>query len=745
MNDEQLAHDGFELPEELNSAIKAYNQVSKAYSIKKLFYLQKINYHVREFMAKAHQSVIEWYHQDEAWGFERHLQRFGIHRDSSELLQSIEFAQAVALRSEHSSHGADKSFHQSLRDRDKTFLATNKTEDDTIKEYCENNLRIWGFYSNDEELKTTVLRQINFLALIYAKTEAIQGLVEQRFEGYTSKAMSAHPSNNQNFIFTVNDNKLVIRVEDRNSLGKDRQLQTYPVSNYFIEEYALLMVPFGEEQQKVYHPVVISEFAKQGNLKIYARSLSKKNDEDIFKKTVDIFEQMSDFCLKLKESGHYHPDIKLTNFLVHDDKLRISDRKTLINIERPKASLVCSSYNFAPPEYQDCFNSLNNGLVVAKASKIQTTYVDMNSFMSYQLGRALKAFMLESLNPSFDKDNKALDDQPITDLIPRTNVRVRNLSALIQALTQKKSTERLSIENFKVLLKKIKYSELEFSSQLNTFTPIIPSAPVNLNQIIEHANPSRTGEFVREPTQMTEEDKKASFIRCDTKRLNARDEEIKRARAERAVEYFREHELEHSNEKKQKPISKIAPAAITAQVAFGDAIPKIPKTSKEDTYLNNIFYSVVYALVGGASGAFIGSLIPLTGTAIAVIIVACLGAGLSYGLYQQALRNGYDGILSVPNYLNATLTHSNVKPSKDCPSQRSLPSSNHLETRGSYKNISEVLGRSTQSTSDSIADDDLDEIDSYSSPSSILGTFAVTTVVRSSLAIEEKAPMLLTC
>lgn len=736
MKYEKLLLDGFDLPKELSNAITEYNEISENRSIKKLYYLQKINHYFREFMAKGHKAVIDWSHicvwsrqedktsdEVEESGFEHHLQRYGIHRDASELLQSIEFSEAV-VHFGKPLYDTDKSFYQSLRDRDATFTATDKTEADKIKEYHENNASIWNFYLTDETLRTTILRQRNILILIYPKLEAIQELVQQNFEGFASKIMGSLPANNQNFNFTVENpftmdeffpkkqHQLVIRVEDRNSLGDDRLLQTYPVSEYFIEEYATVMVLFRDGQQETYLPVVISEYAPQGNLKTYAQSLYGKNDLEILKKTVDIFEQMSDFCLELKESGHYHPDIKLTNFLIHhDDQLRISDRKTIIDSERPIANTVCSTYDFSPPEYQQCFMNGNGGPVVKKVMERLT--MEMNSFMSYQLGNVLKEFILESHNISYEKDKSAIRDKLLADLISKKkpNHNENNLLKLIQALTQKNPLKRLSILNFKALLEKTNCNEAEFLTELTKVCEIIEDIEVtptissvnwdaNLSQTIRMADLTEAGELSSETDENTRssfgdnrssfgdkrasfEDKRASFIKCNTNRRNDKGDEVGVEMDPVILENFRKYLTKSEHKATQEPAVKISPAAIAAQVALGDI--KAP----------SIFYSVVAFLVGGILGAVIGGLIPIIGTPIGILIIACacVGAALGYCLYHQVFKNSYKGGLSVPNHINANFNHSTSEPSKDC------GLSNDMEAGSSYRSLFGVFGVSAKPSS----------------------------------------------
>lgn len=308
-----------ELPLHLKNLIQQYNQTPENKPIERLYYLQKMNQFIRR--ATPNDAVIRWRNQIGASSLEAHLQQYHIHRDASALVQSIEFAQAVQR---HQSPDAQPPNHTPLTDiysemraRDDLLISDNID----FGQYIQHNQAIADFYSKDEALQEKVQKSLYYLSLIYPKLESIQDVVQQTFPEYSTQVLGKSEGNNKNFTFHIDgeNSPLVIRVEDRNDLGREVQLQTHDVSEYFSNDYATLMVPFKTGDETAYQPVVISEFAQQGDLQHYAETLQGKEPKAITTAAQKYFLQLCDFCLKLEASGHYHPDIKLSNFLVDGD------------------------------------------------------------------------------------------------------------------------------------------------------------------------------------------------------------------------------------------------------------------------------------------------------------------------------------------------------------------------------------------------------------------------------------------
>ena len=447
----------------LSELIDNYNKLGDEQHLEKLFYLQKINYFFQKTTTKP--ELIAWRNQLGEEGLEAHLQRAGIHRDGSQLLQSIEFAKAVQLYTPKKIESSKRSLFEAMTARD--ALLNKEPSEETLAEYALLNQEIMLHYNSDKKLQDKIQRSLIFLGLTYAKIDAIKGSVIQYFDEYQTRTLGNPEGNNKNFILTIGDDtKVVIRVEDRHNLSNEQVLQTQPVSEYFSEDYATIMVPFSVEGEVDYQPVVISELASQGDLLSYVKTLKGAEEDKVVNEAQYFFIQLNDFCMKLMESGHYHPDIKLSNFLTDGDRVIISDRKTFTDKKTPKITEISSSPLFGAPEYTACLTDSADKL---KASAYRTT-LDMPSYMAYQLGMALKQFLFTGIERI--DDDQFSEWSAFTNNPDEPNNALKNMDALIQELTRDNPKDRLSIQNFQTLLKKAhKLSHAEFMMQLERLSP----------------------------------------------------------------------------------------------------------------------------------------------------------------------------------------------------------------------------------------------------------------------------------
>ncbi|MCA0403560.1 MAG: serine/threonine-protein kinase [Proteobacteria bacterium] len=458
----------------LSNLIEQYNAIAdndENGSIRKIFLLQKMNNFIQHNL--DNNDVVAWRNKIGESGFESHLQHYGIHRDSSQLLQSVEFANAVRHFTPNTppiKTTTNNSFYNSMQKRN-DLLAKEPTPE-ILDNYIKESNVIVSYYASNDEFQEKMRRHADYLALSYAKVEAIQGLVNQNFNEYQTDILGHSTGNNKNFIFNIEgvDKNLVIRVEDRYDFGGEFELQTEPVSEYFSEDYVTLMMPFEEDGSINYQPVVISEFAEKGDLKSYAGKLKGKSAEQVVDKATFFFADLCDFSKKLMDSGHYHPDIKLSNFLTDGNRIILSDRKTLTSIRNPRVYEISSSPMYGAPEYQQC---VGDGELNAKAYR---TTLDMPSYMSYQIGMALKEFMSESGIIPIKKDEEEAIDQylewnSITKDMKKAPNNVRNISILIQELTRFKPEERLTLEHFNYLLNKLDLPRKNFLQELNKLSP----------------------------------------------------------------------------------------------------------------------------------------------------------------------------------------------------------------------------------------------------------------------------------
>lgn len=453
----------------LAACVKAYNAVpdTRERRLEKIFLLQKISYLLDTTPTDLELST--WRKLSGAKSLEANLQRYGILRDGSTLVKNVLFAEAVYQVLSPADDIPNIDYFTALQKRNE-LLANAELSPETLTMYAQYNQVILNAFKNSTELQEKYDRSQYFLSLCYSKLEAIQGVVDQNFSEFETHTLGAESLNNQNFTLNVEgeEKALVIRVEDRNSMANEQILQTYPVSQYFSEEYFAIMMPFQEGYTINYRPLVLSEYIEKGGLDNYAESLSEYSSVDIGNETERIFTLLTDFCLKLIESGHYHPDIKLSNFLTDGKSIKVSDRKTIVNQVNPLISDIQSTPPYAPPEYRACLNSMGTRLNYAQAYR---TRVDMPKFMSYQLGMALKEFLL-SAKPYEGMTEELFMQWAHSSLFSsHFKLKISNLFVLIQELTRANPNDRLSIQNFKFLLTQTQLSPKAFLKQLEEISP----------------------------------------------------------------------------------------------------------------------------------------------------------------------------------------------------------------------------------------------------------------------------------
>lgn len=459
--------DGSGRHQKLSDLIAEYNAIiSENNSIKKIFLLHNMSYILE---TGAHDAkLIAWRDQLGKNGFEAHLQQYGIQRDGSALVKNIQFSAAVC---KHSPQGQPSGldYFASLRDRNALFQS-NRTIEASLQNYIQYNHTILKSYETNQELQDTYVRSQYYLSLCYSKMEAIKGVVEQTFSDYTINSLGEKVGNNKNFILNVEgeDKKLVIRVEDRQEIANEVVLQTYPVSSYFSEDYYTMMMPFDVGLGLVeYRPVVLTEYLEKGGLDNYSDSLVGRSSADIVLETQRVFTLLSDFCIQLIESGHYHADIKLSNFLTDGQSIKVADRKNIINNPRPNGNEVNTTPTFAPPEFQKCITKFGKRVPSFQAS---TMSFDMPYFMSYELGMALKEFAFSALNVGVTEE-LFMKWLPSSYFWNPPNREHQNLMVLIQELTRINPRDRLSIEHFKILLPSLQKPKQAFMKQLEALSP----------------------------------------------------------------------------------------------------------------------------------------------------------------------------------------------------------------------------------------------------------------------------------
>ncbi|KTD31661.1 protein kinase domain containing protein [Legionella moravica] len=443
--------------------VNTYNSIPEDEHIKRLFYLHKINYLLNTISPNA--ELYDWMTNTNKNSFLDHLKAYPINPHASFFLKGIQFALAVAgYAKKEPVDEADVNNEQDqqpnieyplMQDRDAILL--NRTFDESGDEYTAISLRLANLAQTNHKIKTKVEKQIIISEMVEPKIQAIKGNppisnpIPFRIKYKTEPLGDG--GNNANFKFTMSswDEQLIFRVEDRDSLSLEQRLHSHPVSMYFIEDYVLFRKVLKNHLSPVeYRPVVLSQFANQGNLTEVAKQLHNQPASKIASVAGYYFAQITHFCSLLIDTKAYHPDMKLSNFLANNNRLLISDRKTLIENEHPLVNTVRSSPAHAPDEYFDCLDFDIFGIDFNE--KANTTVLNMPQFMAFQLGMILKEFLiltqLDELPAEFrDRDKSAASyfDSPSNSII--------NLSLLVQELTRPEPEKRMTINQFKSLLK----------------------------------------------------------------------------------------------------------------------------------------------------------------------------------------------------------------------------------------------------------------------------------------------------
>jgi hypothetical protein len=468
----------------LADLVTTYNKLPDSEHLKKLFILQNMCYVT--YVERVSPALIAWQNQVGASGLESHLQRYGVHRDASQLLQSVEFANAVKQVG-GSTKSSEQSLFAAMTTRDSLFA--KPMSDEVLRDYAQSSMAIMAGFDADKGMQEKVARNQHFLALSYAKIDAIQGFIkeQQGFKEYKTDVLGNLKGNNKNFTLGIDgeDRKAVIRVEGWSKLDNDRVLQTHKVSNYFSEDYARLMVPIEIDGVHNHKAVVISEYANKGDLRSYAEGLVDQKPKVIRERLHHFFQQLNDFNIELMKSGHYHPDIKLSNFLTDGDRLIVSDRKTLTNDKTPRVSEINSSPFYGAPEYKQCVseNRLN-----FRASQVR---LDMPSYMAYQTGMALKEFMIASQLVPKNMDHSFEEWHLVTEGVKAPSDKVKNLAVLAQELTRPVAADRLSINHFQTLLSQVHLAPKQFMEWLSKLSPNSGLSTYNDTETIRAALQSR--------------------------------------------------------------------------------------------------------------------------------------------------------------------------------------------------------------------------------------------------------------
>lgn len=450
----QLAPENFK---QLNELINLFNNVPEDDGIQKLFYLQKINYHINT--TELNDELYYWIYAPakEPNSWLEQLGAFNINFYASFFLKGFQFAKAVTSQAEQPSlidlNPANE--YDIMQKRDE--LLKNGSFKEIRDEYIHLNILL-NRMSTKSGISEALAHQEKVLTAATPKIQAMMGEDIQDLNKPSYKTVPlGQQNNNHNYVLKMGgwDKDFVLRVELRTDFGYEQELHSYPVSQYFLEESAIWRMPFKVDGEIQYRPVVLSQFANGGDLGRLAEGLNKKYKHDkrpiaqqlIASDTVYYFTRMIDFCIKLKEAKTYHPDIKLTNFLVRNKRLGVADRKALLTDENPLVNKVISTPAYATEDYISCLNPTMTGYNF-KALK---TRINLPKFMAFQLGMALKEFLIltqeDDLPDNFREINKTA-----ASCFTNPHNAINNLSVLAQELTHPDENKRMTIEQFRSLL-----------------------------------------------------------------------------------------------------------------------------------------------------------------------------------------------------------------------------------------------------------------------------------------------------
>ena len=184
------------------------------------------------------------------------------------------------------------------------------------------------------------------------------------------------------------------------------------------------------------YSLVLTEFCSGGDLKAYHRKIhSLNNDDKTLDAAVKTIKDVTAICEFFLKNKVIHPDIKLANFLLDENKnIKVADKKTFERIDEngniaPNIGLQTTT-PFAPPEFR-----LGNSHTI-----------NAEAFMTYQLGIAFYDAILlptspEDKNEPLWSEKNPLDfSNPIFD-----SDKGRQIQTLIEAMTDQDPCKRISL------------------------------------------------------------------------------------------------------------------------------------------------------------------------------------------------------------------------------------------------------------------------------------------------------------
>ncbi|CEK11108.1 protein kinase family protein [Legionella hackeliae] len=390
--------------------------------------------------------------------FRQVMQRYGVHPDASITLRAVQYAtaykrlQPITPKEEKKSGDIKTQRREFYELMDKRYLLLTQLlkqdyEESKLAELNDKlknlHLQLFKLVDSSLELHKFITEYMDMFALSYGAIHITEENAE-KFDGYQLKPFKKQV-NNKNLLLTVVSKEeepiqLVVRYEERKTAAGEERFKSHPIDRFFVKDFVTFSNRQKNEDISSYHPAAISQYATQGNLKQVAKKI-RMQPSALAEQGQDYFLQISQFCLELIALGFYHSDIKLSNFLLDNGQILISDRKRFQPERHVKISAIRPSIWYAPQEYLKYVNNNNNGTNF-KAERLK---LDLLPFMSFQVGLALRSFLLggEVKNLHANIDSLAIET---------SDLRYKNLAILSKALTRNIPTERISLKVFQTLL-----------------------------------------------------------------------------------------------------------------------------------------------------------------------------------------------------------------------------------------------------------------------------------------------------
>lgn len=470
----------------LKQLIEEFNSLPQENHVQRIFYLQRINHELNRVPLNS--NLYNWRNNnpDFPGTWESLLTTYGIDPDASFFLKGAQFAKAIKKRVQDSALLKTDNLYQLMQERDQ-LLEKPTVEEHDVAQYLALSCRINHLVENKAIHREVKTRHEHYLAEAKAKLNAIKGHTKETSAKYKTGALGTRHVNNFNYKLIIDfleeqlPKLFTLRIEDREHLSIEQKLHSYPVSAYFGDDIALAMVRYKDEDEAIVHkPMVISQFANEGDMRDVAKKLSNKSTGEIASQAKYFFQRICDFSTKLTQADVYHPDIKLSNFLVHNKRLLVCDRKTFVTGQTQKATNIRSTISYAPLEYAECINKTQNGYTF----KAMRTSFDMKQFMAYQVGMALKEFLL------LTQMNELPDDywSPECDIesyFKKPNYLIKNYTLLVREMTRAEEGKRLSIEHLQKLLPEITKKPYYFSEAVEA---LLPSSELGIEEELNQIN-----------------------------------------------------------------------------------------------------------------------------------------------------------------------------------------------------------------------------------------------------------------